>query len=107
VREGLLQTQPLASSGTRLSVNAACDPGGYVKVEVTDVNDAPMPGRTRDDCDAFTGDAVVHTVTWRGDPSVPMPDTPTPRFRTPYRKLRFILRAARVYGFRLHDGLHR
>ena len=44
-REGMLATQPFMSDGDRLVVNAACGPGGYLKVEVRDARDRVLPGR--------------------------------------------------------------
>ena len=105
VREGMLMTQPFISPGTKLLINARCAKGGYVKVEVQDVNGTALPGRSSNECDVFTGDSVVHTVKWGGDTVVPLPE-PTGgeivyRTRLPYRKLRFIMRDAEIYSFQL------
>ena len=98
VREGMLQTQPLGSEGDRLTINAACGPGGYVKVEVADQLGSILSGNALADCDAFTGDAVCHVMTWRGVPEAkrahPMP----------YRILRFVMRNAELYSFRMEQA---
>ncbi|MBM4437030.1 MAG: hypothetical protein FJ029_07295 [Actinobacteria bacterium] len=105
LREGMLATQPFVAAGDRLVINAACGPGGYVKVEVADVRDRVLPGLSRDDCDAFTGDAVAHTVTWRGDLRLAQPSTADAGTvytqRLEYRRLRFILRDAQLYSFQI------
>ena len=76
-----------------------------MKVEALDIHDQVLPGCSRDDCDVFTGDAIEHTVTWRGDSHVPI-DVPSLggevyTHRLPHRRLRFILRDAQFYSFRL------
>ena len=104
MREGMILTQPWVSAGDRVVINAACGPDGYVKVEALDVHDQVLPGRTRDDCDAFTGDAIEHVVTWRGDPDLPVEGQDTGEVygrRLPYRRLRFILRDAAIYSFQI------
>ena len=101
-REGLIVTEPLVAAGDRLRINARCRPGGYLRIEVTDAQDRPLPGVTEADCDVFTGDALEHTVTWGGSPEVPHADggIPDPRRPgVPYRRLRFSLRNAELYSF--------
>ena len=103
-REGVLVTQPFVSPGDALVINAACGKDGYVTVEALDVFDQGIPGHAVGDCDAFTGDATAHTVTWRGDATLHMPDTPAPggaKGPTPYRRLRFVMRDAQLYSFRV------
>ena len=102
VREGFLVTHPLASPGDRLTINAACGPGGYVKAAVGDSTGNAMPGNSVGDCDAFTGDSVRHVVTWRGDPTARLPETQWAG-RPPHRTLRFVLRNAELYSFRLES----
>ncbi len=102
-REGMLATQPFMAEGDRLIVNAACGRGGYLKVEARDAADHPLPGRELRDCDPLTGDDVRHTVTWRSDPALPLPRTTDSgtvytRF-TPHRRLRFVMRNAKLYSF--------
>ena len=100
-REGFLVTQPLLSRGDRLEINACCGPDGYVVAEVTDVMHNVLPGRVRTECDRFLGDSVAHQVTWRGDPSIPMPDATGMREGIAYRRIRFFIRDAELYSFRL------
>ena len=99
----MVATQPFVSEGDRLVVNAACGPGGYLKVEVRDARDRVLPGRGLDDCDAITGDSVSHAVTWQGDANLPIPpdaDSGTVYTRfIPHRRLRFVMRNAELYSF--------
>ncbi len=105
-REGLIVTEPLVSDGQQLRVNARCRPGGYLRVEVTDANDRPLPGASAAACDPFSGDALAHTVTWQGNPTIPrayqgaQPDPWIPG--AAHRRLRFTLRAAELYSFQFH-----
>ena len=101
VREGLLQTHPFASTGDRLAINAACGPEGYIKVDVADESGNVLRGNGLDDCDAFTGDSVRHVVTWHGDSTVRKPEAEADRRARPYRVLRFVMRDAELYSFRL------
>ena len=102
VREGMLDTQPFVAAGDQLIVNATCGNDGYVKVAVTDEDGAALPGRGWDDCDVFSGDAVRHRVTWRSDPSLPMPaEQESLPSATPYRRLKFLMRNADLYSFRV------
>ena len=104
-REGVIVTEPFVSEGDRLTINASCQRGGYVRVEVTDLHNQPIPGATADICDTFTGDAIDHLVTWKHRSDVPLapPEAePDPRRPgPPHRRLRFTLRGAELYSFRL------
>jgi hypothetical protein len=112
VREGILVTRPFLSDGTRLVINGACGSGGYIDVEVVDINDEVLPQRSRADCDTFRGDGVRHVVTWGEQSFVPVPAPPGMLYQragSPYawaghRKLRFYIRNARLFSFRLEAG---
>ena len=72
-------------------------------MEVRDATDRVLPGRALDDSDTFTGDSIRHTVTWRGDANLPLPQdadsgTVYTRFN-PDRRLRFVMRNAELYSF--------
>tara|TARA_B100001123_G_scaffold46945_1_gene47703 strand:- start:121 stop:756 length:636 start_codon:yes stop_codon:yes gene_type:complete len=106
-REGLLVTRPLLSEGGALEINGRCHAGGYIKVEVVDQGDELLPGRSREECDVFTGDATAHRVTWRGDATVPAArpefggDTVFPwKTKKPFRKIRFFMKNAELYSLR-------
>jgi hypothetical protein len=111
VREGMLATQPVVATGDTLVINAACGPDGYIKVEVADVRDDVLAGRSRGQCDVFTGDSTSHVVTWGGDSHLPMP-SPTAAgtvyaSRPEHRRLRFIMRDAELYSFQIVDSVRR
>ena len=102
---GTLTTRPLVFQGDRLEVNvrapeapfgAEASPGapfGTMTVEALDRGGAPVPGYSRKDCDAFSGDDVRHTVTWNGRSDIGH------LTREPVR-LRFHLHHAAVYSLR-------
>lgn len=92
VREGVLVTNALRTGGHRLVVNAACAPGGYVKVEATDENEKVLNGCSRELCTTFTGDATQHVVAWKDRPDIPHDGVV---------RLRFFLRNASLYSFKL------
>ena len=95
VREGVLVTQALRTSGRRLVVNAACGKGGYLQVEVTDADENVLEGCSRGACDTFSGDAVDCEVTWKGRADIPHPEE---------LRLRFFLRNASLYSFQFTAG---
>ena len=99
VREGMIATQPFVSSGAALTINAACRPRGYIKVELCDIAGEPLPGRSFDASDTFRSDSVRHLVRWQGDPALSMAIEGD---RPPWRRLRFILRDAELYSFCVH-----
>ena len=72
--EGSCATVPFTFSGNRLEVNAWSLFGGEVRVELADVTSETslspaegISGRTFDDSDPISGDALRHTVTWNGE----------------------------------------
>lgn len=89
VREGILVTRPLTSTGSHIVMNAECGPGGYIDVEVFDEGDEIISGYSRKDFDRFTGDAVRHQLSWQSRTVVP-----PGRFR----RLLFYMRNAKVYS---------
>lgn len=95
-RDGYVVTRPLMSKGTRLVINARCRPGGWIKAAVRGLRNEPLPGRSLEESDAFTGDAVDHTATWGGDASVPGADS--------WRKIHLELRDAEVFSIRFADA---
>ena len=97
-------TQPFISSGDRLIINAFCGKYGYVKVEVTDEGGKVVPGRSPRECDPFAADAVSHVVTWNDNSTLDgSPGTGTSE-RSPFRRLRFLMRAAELFSFRIAGG---
>jgi hypothetical protein len=94
-RPGYVLTKPFKSAGDGLTINARCRPGGSIKVAVLDTDRTPLPGRSDEQCDAFTGDACAHRVTWGGQPSLGTPGK--------WRQLLFMIRNAEIFSFRCVD----
>ena len=38
---------------------------GELKVRISDARRKPIPGFNYDECEAFTGDAIRHTIRWK------------------------------------------
>ncbi len=95
VREGLMITRPFVSDGGQLAVNAACDPKGYLDVELSDADDDVVPGYERSACDTFTGDSTRHTVSWAGKSQLPAD------VLAKGAKLRFYSRHCSLYSFKI------
>jgi hypothetical protein len=90
--EGALTTKPLAFQGKELLVNADC-PKGSLTVELLDRDGKEIAGFGRTAADAFSGDELRHTVTWRGKSDV------SALAGRPVR-IRFRLREGDLYSFR-------
>jgi hypothetical protein len=95
--EGWLITrrEPFHQPGVTLNARTAAD--GFVTADILDRRDQVVPGFSRKDCLAFTGDAVEHRLRWK-----------EPRFsgsatRDDY-KIRFWLKNAELFSY-LPDGL--
>ena len=102
-RRGILVTRPLISGGTELVVNARCKEGGSIAAEIVDVHDEVFPGFSREECDAFSGDSVRHTVSWQGRTELPAVPTGRAAYPDPemlrFRKIRFYMENAELYSF--------
>jgi hypothetical protein len=90
VREGVLITRALRTDALDVSINAVCRPGGYVRVEVTDVDDEVLPGFSRDECDVFHGDSTQAKISWKGKTQIPHAGS---------LRLRFFMRDASLFSF--------
>lgn len=62
---GVVCTRRLIWPGGDLRVNADASKG-ELKVRLSDAKRKPLPGFDYEDCVAFTGDKIRHTVEWRG-----------------------------------------
>ena len=109
MREGVLVTQPLLSWGDTVVVNAACRGHGSLRAEILDEAGAVIPGHAAEECEPFRGDAVEHVLRWNGraelrggaGPGAGAGEAAAPRFR----RIRFLLRDAELYSFRLRGGV--
>ncbi|MBN1401650.1 MAG: hypothetical protein JXA74_12475, partial [Anaerolineae bacterium] len=66
--EGWVLTRPFTTATPELWLNAACAPGGEVRVAVETLEGAALPGYGLEACLPLTGDAVRHRLAWRGHP---------------------------------------
>ena len=92
VTEGACATAPLIYSGHRLQVNAWTRFAGEVRAELATASGETIAGRAFGDCDPITGDALRHTVTWKGESDLSPWAGETVR-------LRLRLRRARLHAF--------
>ena len=104
----MLVTQPLLSWGDTVVVNAACRGYGSLRAEILDEAGAVVPGYAAEECEPFRGDAVEHVLRWNGRAELRggagagagAGEVEVPRFR----RIRFLLRDAELYSFRLCVG---
>ena len=89
--EGTILTRQLRFTPGRLYVNAAVEPGGYIKAEVLRGDDG-VEGYALPNCNAVTGDSLRAAVTWQRYEAVP--DSGQGDCR-----IRFLLKKARLYSF--------
>jgi hypothetical protein len=88
---GEFRTRLLAFDGNEIRINARTRYTGSIRIQVTDINDQPLPGKAFDDCDPITGDCLNRPVTWNGrSPIGRAPDQPV--------KLWFRLHAAELFA---------
>ena len=77
--------------GIRLTINAQAEKGEIV-AEVLDDQGKLVPGYSREDCRAFSGDSLRHALSWKGGDFLGGLLGGTVR-------LRFHLRNARLYSY--------
>jgi hypothetical protein len=101
---GTLTTRPLTFEGNGLLINATgvdryAGPGwGSVRVEIVSPQTGkPLSGFTKEDCQAFSGDAVRHRVRWRSAADLGSLEAGP-------IQLRFHLDRAKLFSFRFTDG---
>jgi hypothetical protein len=89
--EKMLLTRPLTFSGKHLFVNIDA-PNGQVAVELCDETGAPIPGYTRADCIAASGDSTRMPARWQQKTDISV------LARTPVR-FKFYLVNAKLFSF--------
>lgn len=93
--EGSVTTRPLrCTDQTHLLLNAVANRDGYVLVEVLDAAGAPIVGFTRAEALPFGDNAVHHRVAWQAHDDLSA-------LNGQMIQLRFLLRNAALYAFRL------
>ena len=71
VREGILQTFAVTSTGNKLNINAVCQNNGYLLVEITDHKDNIIDGYSKSECIPFNGNSILHNVNWENKSTIP------------------------------------
>ena len=94
---GELVTRPVLFEGARLVLNVDASASGEGRVELQHADGRPLDGHSLADCDRMLGNHVRHTVTWNGSSDLGVPHG------TPLR-LRFVMRAAKLYALQFTDG---
>lgn len=89
--QGSLTTKPFIFDGNHLLINANAA-GGAIKVELMDERGTPLPGFEAERSIALDGDSMRHEVRWRSDSRL------ADQAGQPI-KLRFSMRAVRLYSF--------
>ncbi|MCY3895898.1 MAG: hypothetical protein OXG17_05460 [Chloroflexi bacterium] len=90
---GELVTLPLTFTGDRLELNVDASASGAGRVELQDAQGRPVPGHSLADSDRVLGNHLRHTVTCGRNSDLGVPR------ETPVR-VRFAMRAARLFAFR-------
>lgn len=91
-KEGWLISRREVFNTPQITINAKCGPYGYVAAEIVDRHNNPIPGFTKTDCIAFTGDSVRNTLKWN-----------TPAFPKKWvdkdKKIKFYIKNADLYSY--------
>jgi hypothetical protein len=95
--EGWLITRREPFHQPSLTINAKTGSDGFVTAEILDRRNRVVPGFSRNDCLAFTGDSVRHTLGWKAKAF------PANTKRDDY-KIRFWLKKAELFAY-LPEGL--
>jgi hypothetical protein len=88
---GTLTTVPITHSGARLEINARTRGRGWLSVEFEDAAGRPIEGLRPSD--AFRGDEIRRTITWKGEAAIPA------RLRSRPVRLKFRLHDCELYSF--------
>ncbi len=91
-REGWLISRREVFNTPAVTINAKCAAGGYVTAELLDRNNKVIPGFSRQDCIALTGDSVRHELRWK---TAEFPK----KLVDKDRKVRFYIRNADLYSY--------
>lgn len=93
--EAFVTTKRLAGARGPLHVNCSAT-GGELRVEVLNADGKVVPGYSREDCNAVTGDSIDEVVTWKQRKELPAGSS---------IRLRFLLRKASLYSFMAGENL--
>lgn len=91
---GEMTTRPLVLSGKHLVINYSTSAPGSVKIEIQDADGQPLPRFGLEDCLEIWGDEIERVVAWKtGFDVSELAGRPV--------RLRFVMRDADLYSFRL------
>lgn len=88
-------TRPFVFKGKQLEINYATSAAGYVKVEILDEENKPVPGFTVNDCQEIIGNEISRIVLWNGKKDVSLLEGKTIR-------LKFYLKDADLYSIKFN-----
>lgn len=91
-KEGWLISRREVFNTPVVTINAKCSPGGSVRAELLDRSNKVIPGFSRQDCIAFTGDSIRHELTWK---TKQFPESLIDKDK----KIRFFAKSADLYSY--------
>lgn len=94
--EGRLISRREVFNTPMVTINAKCASCGYVTAELLDRDDKVIPGFSRQDCAAFTGDSVRHELKWK---TAAFPK----KLIDKDKKVRFYIKNADLYSYLPED----
>ena len=81
-----------ALAGAAPTLNCDGSAGGWLQVEILDVQGHPVVGHALSDADGMRGNGVEKVVTWKGDADIgALASQPV--------RLRFVMRGVKLYAF--------
>jgi hypothetical protein len=93
---GTMTTKTITHTGDRLVINTDARYGS-MRVELLDEDGNPIPGYTKDDCEAITDDKIRHTIRWNGSSNLKsLQGRPI--------ALKFYMQRCRLYSFVFHPS---
>jgi len=95
VREGLLITPPVKTSGRKLIINGLTRNNGAIRVAVTDGQNNVFEGFDADNCIPLSGDSVSHEIKWKNQDRLP---------EAAFIKFQFYLKNADLFSFEIGAG---
>lgn len=67
---GSFVSKPVVFAGSALQINFSTSANGSIRIELQDLDGAPLPDFSLDDCPPILGNSVAYTVNWHGGAGV-------------------------------------
>ena len=96
---GELVTKPFTFAGSALELNYRTGAPGFVRVEIQDAAETPIPGHTLEDCPEIIGDEIERVVAWTSGADVS-------RLAGRPVRLRFVMKDADLFALRFRKENH-